>query len=180
MSGVKYDTGKADMGLLFVEVPYALEETSKALQMGSEKYGVGNWLKVENGEERYLSALIRHLTAYHQGEKLDKESGLSHLAHAAVNALFILDLETRYDYNSLQERRSCIGLPNDSWVAAEVGQIQKDFHSPKLDNSGAESNGVCSSGERIKSARVESCPRGRLRRAIYAGQQGRLLGNRSN
>ena len=102
MAGIKYDTGKVDMGLLFREVPYALEETSKALQMGSEKYGVGNWLKVEDGNSRYLSALVRHLTAYYQGEKLDKESGLSHLAHAATNALFLLDLEKQHDNTGVQ------------------------------------------------------------------------------
>lgn len=129
MSGIKYDTGKVDMGLLFREVPYALEETSKALQMGSEKYGVGNWLKVEDGNSRYLSALVRHITAYYQGEAIDKESGLSHLAHAAVNAMFILDLEKRHDNDCLEGRSISSGQPNDLWVTAEVRQIQKDFQS---------------------------------------------------
>ena len=105
MSGVKYDAGKTDMGLLFIEVPRALEEASKALQLGSEKYGVGNWMRVENGNPRYLSALVRHLTAYYQGEKHDKESGLSHLAHVATNALFLLDLERQHD----DEANSCGG-----------------------------------------------------------------------
>lgn len=93
--GLKHDTGKNDMGLLFREVPYGLEEVSKALQMGSAKYGVGNWLKVEDGNSRYLSALVRHLTAYYKGEETDPESGLNHLAHVATNALFLIDLEKR-------------------------------------------------------------------------------------
>ncbi len=168
------------MGLLFVEVPYALEETSKALQMGSEKYGVGNWLKVENGNSRYLSAMVRHLTAYYQGEKLDKESGLSHLAHMAVNALFILDLEMRNDDNRLQERCLSSRQQNDGWITAEVRQIQKDFHTAGLGDSGEESVSVCSGGERIEPACSEGCSGGRLRRAIYAGQQGRLLSHRSD
>ncbi len=144
MSGIKYDTGKVDMGLLFREVPYALEETSKALQMGSEKYGVGNWLKVEDGNSRYLSALVRHITAYYQGEAVDKESGLSHLAHAAVNAMFILDLEKRHDNNQLSFRGDCSGQQNDSWVTAEIGQLSKDFRLVQSDsnNSGQESSGL--------------------------------------
>ena len=93
--GIKHDTGKNDMGLLFREVPYGLEEVTKALQMGSTKYGVGNWLKVEDGNSRYLSALVRHLTAYYKGEETDPESGLNHLAHVATNALFLIDLEKR-------------------------------------------------------------------------------------
>lgn len=150
MSGIKHDTGKVDMGLLFREVPYGLEELSKALQMGREKYGVGNWLKVDDGNSRYLSALVRHLAAYYQGEALDKESGLSHLVHVATNAMFLADLEKRNNDNSCVQT-GCVssGQPNDSWVAAEVGQIQKDIHSPRLDYTWATGIGLCSGRERV-------------------------------
>lgn len=172
MSGIKYDTGKNDMGLLFREVPYALEELSKALQMGSEKYGVGNWLKVEDGNNRYLSALVRHLTAYHQGELLDKESGLSHLAHVAVNALFILDLETRNDHNLLSQRGVSFGQPNDRRSSAEIGQIQKDIHSGKRDNLGAKGVSVCTCGKCIISVSAEGGTRGGTGCSVHFGQQG--------
>lgn len=89
--GVKHDQDKPHMNLLLQEVPNALVEVSKALRMGEEKYGRGNWRIVENKEDRYLAALMRHLVAIHQGEHKDSESGLSHLAHVAVNALFLLD-----------------------------------------------------------------------------------------
>lgn len=172
MSGIKYDTGKTDMGLLFREVPYALEGASKALQLGSGKYGIGNWLKVEDGNNRYLSALVRHLTAYHQGELLDKESGLSHLAHVAVNALFILDLETRNDHDNLSQRGVGFGQPNDRRPSAEVGQIQKDIHSGKRDNPGTESASVCTCGKRIISVSAEGGTRGGTGCPIHFGQQG--------
>lgn len=150
MSGVKYDAGKTDMGLLFIEVPRALEEASKALQLGSEKYGVGNWMRVENGNPRYLSALVRHLTAYYQGEKHDKESGLSHLAHVATNALFLLDLERQHDYISLQGRSIGGGQQNDGWVTAEVGQIPKDLYPKQFFDYGPESSSLRPSGECLK------------------------------
>lgn len=93
MQGVKHDQDKPHMNLLFQEVPNALVEVSKALRMGELKYGRENWKKVDNLEDRYLAALLRHLVAIQMGEKQDKESGLSHLAHVAVNAMFLLDYE---------------------------------------------------------------------------------------
>lgn len=92
-TGVKHDQDKPHMNLLFQEVPNALVEVSKALRMGELKYGRENWKKVEHLEDRYLAALLRHLVAIQMGEKQDKESGLSHLAHVAVNAMFLLDYE---------------------------------------------------------------------------------------
>lgn len=145
MSGIKHDNGKTDMGLLFREVPYALEEVSKALQMGSEKYNVGNWLKVEDGNSRYLSALVRHLTAYYKGELIDKESGLSHLVHVATNAMFLADLEKRdNDHDLLSQRSVSSGQPNDSRAAIEERPLQEDIHPRKLNYLGATGIGLCS------------------------------------
>lgn len=95
MSGVKYDGEKPRLNLLMQEVPYGLEQLALSLQLGEAKYGRGNWRNVENKEDRYLAALLRHLVAYNKGERLDKESGLSHLAHVACNAMFLLDNEAR-------------------------------------------------------------------------------------
>lgn len=92
--GHKDDSGKPHMNLLLQEIPNALEEISNCLRLGEQKYGRGNWKRVENKEDRYLAALLRHLTAYHKGEKKDPESGRSHLAHVAVNSLFLLDGES--------------------------------------------------------------------------------------
>lgn len=91
--GVKYDNDKPRMDLLVSEVPVALESVAKALTLGAEKYPPNNWQRVPDGSSRYTAALLRHLTAYHKGEKVDPESGLSHLAHVATNAMFILELE---------------------------------------------------------------------------------------
>lgn len=100
LQGVKHDQDKPHMNLLFQEVPNALVEVAKALRMGELKYGRENWKKVDNLEDRYLAALLRHLVAIQMGEKQDKESGLSHLAHVAVNAMFLLDYEVRGGKNA--------------------------------------------------------------------------------
>ncbi|WP_459625706.1 dATP/dGTP diphosphohydrolase domain-containing protein, partial [Enterobacter hormaechei] len=81
--GVKADQGKPRLGLVLVEVPHAFEKLGTLLGFGADKYAVGNWDKVPEGEMRYLDALMRHLTQHHKGEKVDPESGELHLAHAA-------------------------------------------------------------------------------------------------
>lgn len=93
--GVKADQGKPRLGLVLVEVPHAFEKIGTMLGFGADKYSVGNWDKVPEGEMRYLDALLRHMTEHHKGEKVDPESGELHLAHAAVNIMFLLDKELR-------------------------------------------------------------------------------------
>lgn len=90
--GRKFDAGKVDYTL----VPWdGLEEIVKVLEFGARKYARDNWKHVEGGEQRYQAAAFRHLIAYNQGEKVDQETGLSHLAHAGCCLLFLLSLETR-------------------------------------------------------------------------------------
>ncbi|MES9318070.1 dATP/dGTP diphosphohydrolase domain-containing protein, partial [Cutibacterium acnes] len=93
--GMKYDGGKARMALLFDGCPNALEAVGQVLTFGAQKYAAHSWQTVPEGEERYKSALLRHLLAVGKGEAIDPESNLHHLAHAACNALFILELELR-------------------------------------------------------------------------------------
>lgn len=84
--GKKFDVGKPELSLLPKE---ALEEISKVLSFGASKYGRNNWKK---GIEytRLLDASLRHLYAYSEKQDNDPESGISHVAHAACNLLFIL------------------------------------------------------------------------------------------
>lgn len=94
-TGMKYDGDKPRMDLLLSGCPNALEQVAQILTFGAKKYAAHSWQTVPQGDERYLAALLRHLTAHSKGEANDPESGMSHLAHAACNALFILELEAR-------------------------------------------------------------------------------------
>lgn len=93
--GIKFDGTKPRMDLLIDGCPNALEAVASVLTFGAQKYADNNWHKVANGKSRYKAALMRHLTAAARGEEFDSETGMSHLAHAACNALFILELEFR-------------------------------------------------------------------------------------
>jgi hypothetical protein len=88
--GIKHDNGKRRWDLLPLEL---VEEVIDVLMYGAENYGEGNWQKLEEPFKRWFSACMRHLTAWKKGEKTDSESGLSHLAHAACNLVFLRYLE---------------------------------------------------------------------------------------
>jgi hypothetical protein len=87
--GIKHDQDKAPMSLLSRE---ALEQTAQVLAFGKHKYAAHNW---RGGFEwsRPLSAALRHILAFQDGEDKDPESGLSHLAHAMCCIMFLLEFE---------------------------------------------------------------------------------------
>lgn len=96
--GVKLDTEKPRMDLVLRGFSHAIEDVAEVGTYGSHKYTDDGWQSVDNGIERYLSAMIRHYLKYRQGEMYDVESELPHLSHMAWNALAVLELwktETR-------------------------------------------------------------------------------------
>ena len=84
--GIKYDENKLPWHL----VPWdSVEEMVKVLQYGARKYEPRNW---ERGMDwhRPWAATIRHLVAWWQGEDIDPESGMLHLACAMCNIAFLI------------------------------------------------------------------------------------------
>lgn len=88
--GRKYDQEKNRLDLV---EPEFIESVGKVLTFGAQKYEPNNWQGVEDAEDRYYAAAMRHLMAYRRGEKVDSESGLSHLEHLACNVMFLLHFE---------------------------------------------------------------------------------------
>ena len=91
-AGLKFDSGKPRWSLLMQGCCRALLGVVNVLTFGAKKYSADSWRQVENGEERYRDALYRHLNAIESGEVIDPESGESHWAHVATNALFLEEL----------------------------------------------------------------------------------------
>lgn len=88
-TGRKDDTGKAPMALV---PPVLIEATARAFQNGL-KYGQYNYMKgMEAG--RILSALLRHVSRWNNGEELDTDSGVHHLGHAAACCGMLLHLQS--------------------------------------------------------------------------------------
>jgi len=88
--GLKNDSGKVLMSLVFNGVPNALAGAADVLTFGAAKYEAHSWRKVD--AERYLDAFYRHMIKMHMGETHDDDSGLPHIDHALTNLMFIREL----------------------------------------------------------------------------------------
>lgn len=99
---VKFDQGKPRFTLI---PSVELGQVAEVLAYGAKKYGDNNW-RAAGGlvYSRVFDALMRHLMAFWCGNRTDEESGLPHLAHAAVNCLFLL-----FYQNTRQGNRPHVG-----------------------------------------------------------------------
>lgn len=66
-----------------------LDAIARVFGFGATKYDSHNWRKGYEWSKSY-DALVRHVTAFWDGETLDPESGLPHLAHAGFHILVLL------------------------------------------------------------------------------------------
>jgi hypothetical protein len=89
--GKKNDADKVRWELLSVP---AIREIAKVMTFGAKKYDAHNWRGGFDWSRLYGAAL-RHLTSHMEGDSIDSESGLSHLAHAGCCIMFLLEHEIR-------------------------------------------------------------------------------------
>ena len=82
--------------------PGPLAAMADVYGMGAEKYDDTNWVK---GYSWRLSwgAMMRHLEAARNGEWLDEESGLPHLAHVAWHCMTLMYWEADGGYEDFND-----------------------------------------------------------------------------
>lgn len=98
MTGIKHDQLKPQLNLI---PPLSELELGSVLTYGANKYSADNWRKLDNLQSRYIAAAMRHINQYRQGEQLDCESGLHHLAHAMASLAFIVQVEKENSSDSI-------------------------------------------------------------------------------
>ena len=86
----KEQKGKPNLALLFRSF---LVLTTRAREHGLTKYGYDDFRKTTKID--IISACLRHIFADLDGEQIDPDSGLPHLAMAAGNLM--LEIEKKYD-----------------------------------------------------------------------------------
>lgn len=89
MKAAKNDSKKIDLSLL---PQVFLKETAKALMVGEKKYGRYNYTKGHSSSQ-LIAAMLRHITAYNDGQNLDPEDGQHHLGAAAACIAMLLRQE---------------------------------------------------------------------------------------
>lgn len=110
--GTKHDTEKLRLDLIPTD---AVQEVARVYTFGAKKYGDRNW---EKGllYHRPFGATLRHMYAFWDGEQLDKETNIHHLAHAICELEFLLAFELRnmkhLDDRPLQNREGTTNEEN--------------------------------------------------------------------
>ena len=96
---MRFNEGKRKWSLVDFK---SLEPMIEALEYGAEKYSPDGWKKGYDKKE-ILESMMRHIASLMDGEEVDTESGVSHMGHIQVNAMF---------YNYFNRQKPC-KLPMD-------------------------------------------------------------------
>jgi hypothetical protein len=114
-----------------------LPEVWRVVLFGEKKHGANNWMNAQpDGMWHYEAALWRHIIESSWEERAE-DSGCYHLAHAAWNALMLLEMEMR-------------GVVNPDWAIDESAEKSCAYD--------AEGRTVCSTVAHIESVLNELVP----------------------
>lgn len=110
-SNPKDNIGSKKVGLNFVS-SFVMMEMALGMTEGACKYGAHNYRVAGVRASVYYSAAMRHLMAWHEGEDIDPESGLSHITKA-LSCLSVLR-DSMHVGNWVDDRPPKL---KDGWIA---------------------------------------------------------------
>ena len=90
--------GQAKLGMSDTPI-HSLRMLAKVHSNGAAKYGSLNWRENNVSATVYYNAAMRHLMAWFEGDDLDPESGLPHLAHVMACASILIDADLNETLN---------------------------------------------------------------------------------
>lgn len=93
---------------------------SAALADGAKKYGPFNWRSTKVNASTYVSAILRHLHAWIDGEDQSDDAGVHHFGHAMAGLAILLDA------------MECGTLVDDRPAKGRSGIVQKRFSEGTL------------------------------------------------
>lgn len=88
-----HDSNVLRSSLRALSTQCSLNDFAAVMELGASKYGPHDW-RVGGTASRYFASALRHLVkAFLYGERLDAETGVSHVAHAMANISFLIEWE---------------------------------------------------------------------------------------
>jgi hypothetical protein len=72
--------------------PKFLEAVADVMTWGLTKYPEDNWKSLDLN---HMASILRHIEAHRNGQILDPESGLPHLAHATARIMMLYDSQPK-------------------------------------------------------------------------------------
>jgi hypothetical protein len=118
---IKHDAFKPPLGLI---PKAALDEEAAVLGFGAEKYDAHNWRKGMLWS-RLISAAMRHLVDFNDGQDFDKESKLHALAHVRACCGFLIEYMNTHPEFDDRFKKSDIQLATNA-VALQQQVVEKN------------------------------------------------------
>lgn len=84
----RYNEGKPQLSFIF-DAPLAMEALARRFEMGAKKYARDNWKK-GFPDIQVIDSLLRHVSAYQNGETSDPEGG-NHVDAIVWNAVVLAE-----------------------------------------------------------------------------------------
>lgn len=124
---IRKNEGKLRMDLVPTS---AIKAMAEVLTKGAEKYDERQWEKGHDWSTPYAS-LMRHLTAWWEGENKDPESELSHLSHVIMNVAMLIEYEQNYPELDNRPRKDKEDVKVEKYLWTD-GKSCDEFYSTKL------------------------------------------------
>lgn len=104
---------------------------SLALLDGALKYGRSNWRAVGVRASIYVDAIRRHLTAWFEGQDMDTDSGLPHLAHVLACVAILVDADAHGQLNDDRQFKKSDGYLKLLEASTPFVKALKERHADK-------------------------------------------------
>lgn len=85
--------------------PVALFAMGAAMSDGASKYGRFNWRDTSVTASVFYDAMMRHLTAWYNGEDCADDSHVDHLGHIMASCAILLDAQVHGVFNDDRDKR---------------------------------------------------------------------------
>lgn len=108
-----------------------LGEVGVAMMEGALKYGRSNYRVAGVRASVYYDALFRHMSAWWEGEDIDRESGLNHVTKAIAGLMVLRDSMMQGNWSDDRPPK----VTNQNWIQdlnAKVAKLLEKYPDPKI------------------------------------------------